>query len=305
MYSEHPTKDFVIFVKAVASNQIAKYLPSLYVTLTKQTGRGSNTSTPEETARYFVSCVHDYLEKIGVPKDDYGSFLANKEVLEYGPGDTLGVAFLLYAYGAASVKCVDRFPLSNDIKKSADIYRALLHSLKGEILDRATDAFVEKGVPESGFRPELISYHVTADGLCGESSRYDLIISRAVLEHVNNLEGSIRDIKFALKPNGITVHLVDLKSHGLDRYQQFDFLTWPAGLYRLMYSHKGFPNRWRVDKYLELLEKYGLNIKHFSPSGKLELEKIKLIESKLAEPFRNIPPEELSWLGFWLVADRN
>jgi SAM-dependent methyltransferase len=302
MYSENPLKDLALFARAFATNQISRILPALYVKLTKQTGRGSEGESPEETARYFVSCFEDYFANIDIPREECRAFLTNKKVLEYGPGDTLGVALLMYAHGASSVTCVDRFPLSNDLGKSANIFRALLRMLDGEVYERAISAFVEKGVPESGLRPELISYRVTADGLCGERHEYDLIISRAVLEHVNDLEGSIRDLKYALKPDAITIHLVDLKSHGLDRYRPFDFLTWPAGLYRLMYSHKGFPNRWRVDKYLELLEKHGLGIRKLSPTGKLEIDKIRMVEKQLAKPFRNIPSEELSWLGFWFVA---
>jgi SAM-dependent methyltransferase len=305
MYSENPLKDVGLFVRAFSTNQISRILPALYVKLTNQTGRGSEAVSPDETARYFYSCFEDYFSNIGIPPEDRRSFLSNKKVLEYGPGDTLGVALLMYAHGASSVTCVDRFPLSNDPGKSAGIFRALLRMLKGEAYERAINAFVEKGEPESGLRPELISYQVTSNGLCGEREEYDLIISRAVLEHVNDLEGSIRDLKCALKPSGITVHLVDLKSHGLDRYQQFDFLTWPAVLYSLMYSHKGFPNRWRVDKYLELLQKHGFHIQQISPTGKIEFDKLRMVEKQLAKPFRNIPSEELSWLGFWFVAQHN
>lgn len=34
------------------------------------------------------------------------------------------------------------------------------------------------------------------------------------------------DIQRSMKAGGLSVHQVDLKSHGLDRYAAFDFLTW-------------------------------------------------------------------------------
>ena len=34
------------------------------------------------------------------------------------------------------------------------------------------------------------------------------------------------DIQRSMKAGGLSVHQVDLKSHGLDRYVAFDFLTW-------------------------------------------------------------------------------
>lgn len=144
---------------------------------------------------------------------------------------------------------------------------------------------------------------LTKNGLSGESNCYDLIISRAVLEHVNNLEETMLDIKRSLRDSGISLHQVDLKSHGLDRYVDFDFLTWPSFIYNLMYSHKGYPNRLRVNRYKELAEKSNLSIKELISIDRLNMEKIDLIYNKLDKEFRNVSPEELSCLGFWLVLE--
>ncbi len=303
MYSENHARDLILFIKAIASNQIARFLPSLYVKLTNQTGRGSEETNPEETARYFLRCFHDYLSNMGVPLNECSSYLSNKRVLEYGPGDTLGVALLMYAHGAEFVKCVDRFHLSSNSKNSAPIFHALLGFLDGDAYERANSAFIEKGRPESGLRDDLVSYSVTDDGLSGAHDEYDLIISRAVLEHVNNLDRTIRDIKSALKKDGLSIHLVDLKSHGLDRYREFDFLTWPNSLYKLMYGHKGFPNRIRIDGYLRLIEQYELMVKSLIPTDKVSEESLKLLDGKLATSFRNVPLDKLSWNGFWIVIE--
>ncbi|MCB1902915.1 MAG: hypothetical protein KDI18_02175, partial [Gammaproteobacteria bacterium] len=91
------------------------------------------------------------------------------------------------------------------------------------------------------------------------------------------------------------------KSHGLDRYRDFDFLSWPQYLYKLMYSHKGFPNRWRVNKYLQLVEKSELKLVSITATGKLETKCINAIKDKLTSQFRSISTEELSWLGFWII----
>jgi len=305
MYSEKPAKDFLLFIKAVMSNQIARFSPSIYVKLTLQTGRGREMETPDETADYFFRCFSEYFQQIGVKKTEYHSFLKNKTILEYGPGDTLGVALLLYAYGAKSIHCIDRFPLSADSVKSADIYNALLRSLDGNTLKRASNAFIEAGNTRSGFKPELISYSVKNNGLSGDVNKYDLVISRAVLEHVNDLKSTILDIRNSLKSGGNSIHKVDLKSHGLDRCRDFDFLSWPVFMYNCMYSHKGFPNRWRVNKYLETIQKSGLLLKSITPTGKLDDKDIEHIKMKLSKPFKNLPTEKLSWLGFWMVVERN
>jgi len=195
---------------------------------------------------------------------------------------------------------VDRFPLSNFSRKNIEIYNHLLDSLKGEKRKRAENVFRETGNPASGFNEHAIYYKITKNGLSGSNKKYDLIISRAVLEHVNDLEKTMLDINQSLKEKGLSLHQVDLKSHGLDRYTDFDFLAWPDSIYRLMYSHKGFPNRLRVDSYKALSAKVGLRITQLTPTGRIDENKIGHIYHKLAKGFRVIPPEELSWTGFWI-----
>lgn len=303
MYSENRIHDVVCVMKGFLSNQLARFAPSIYVKVTHQTGRGEESGSAKEDADYFAMCVKEYFEKLEVAPGEYASYLKGKKILEYGPGDVLGVALILYAHGAETVHCVDRFPLSRISEKSLRIYWEILNALDAEKKARALGAFKEPGKPESGFNPAAIAYTVTPDGLSGKKRHYDLIISRAVLEHVNDLEKTIQDISDALKTGGISIHQVDLKSHGLDRYKPYDFLTWPDMLFKLMYSHKGFPNRWRVDKYRECIGKSGLLTRYLAPIGKLEMHEIALIQPKLASQFRKIPSDELAWLGFWMLLE--
>ncbi len=305
MYSESILKDARLLVKATISNQIARFFPKLYVRLTAQTGRGNEEENAEQIAGYFTSCFDDYQVRMNLDADGIRQFLRGRTILEYGPGDIFGVALLFYAHGAAAVHCVDRFPLSSITKKGIEVYERLLGQLEGEVKSRGRSAFKTNGDPASGFRPEAVSYAVTKDGLSGAIDGYDLIISRAVLEHVNNLDATFRDIERALKPGGISIHQVDLKSHGLDRYAELDFLTWPRPLYKLMYSHKGFPNRWRVDKFRESATLSHLNITSLEPTNRLGLEAVEKVRPKLAAEFKNVPAEELRWLSFWLHLNKN
>ena len=304
MYTENPAKDVFLFASAVLSNQLARFAPKLYVNLTHQTGRGETEENALEIANYFIRCFQDYAEQINLSGAEFSGYLNGKSVLEYGPGDLLGVALLMYAHGAESVTCVDMFPLSSLSAKNIKVYKLILDSLGSVERQRAEGAFKDRGKPESGLRPEAVSYHVTRNGLSGARGVYDLIISRAVLEHVNDLEETMRDIQRGLKAGGISVHQVDLKSHGLDRYVAFDFLTWPSAIYRLMYNHKGFPNRWRVDKYKALAARAGLEIKKLRPTDQLSQEKVQCVYPKVAHEFRDLSLEDLSWLGFWMTLER-
>lgn len=304
MYSENPARDVLLFSKAVVSNQLARFWPKLYVDLTLQTGRGVGEDDASQVADYFIQCFQDYREQMEFSDEEFSRYLSGKTVLEYGPGDILGVALLVYAHGADKVECVDRFPLSKLSNKNVDVYFRILNSLDQNKRERASEAFKEKGNPRSGFNPDAISYKVTRNGLAEARNEYDLVISRAVLEHVNSLEETILDIGQCMKSGGISLHQVDLSSHGLDRDTKFDFLTWPAIAYRLMYSHKGFPNRRRVDKYRELAAQSCLKVKKLSPTTTVGMEALNTIYPKLAKEFRHISLEDLSWQGFWMILER-
>ena len=304
MYSESYVNDAKLVVKAFLSNQLARVAPALYMRATRETGRGAGPASAEEIADYFIACFDEYFEHLGIAKADIGSWLNGRTVLEYGPGDVLGVALLFHAHGAAAVHCVDRFPLAKRSDFNVRVYARLLETLDGPARSRAAGAFVVDGDPASGFRPEAVAYHVRPNGLSGRAGHYDLVVSRAVLEHVNDLEKTMADVATALKDDGISIHQVDLKSHGLDRYQPFDFLTWPDPVYRVMFSHKGFPNRWRVDKYRDVARRVGLSLLRLVPTGRLAEEQVALIAPKVAPRFRAVPPDELGWLGFWMTLRR-
>jgi SAM-dependent methyltransferase len=304
MYSENRARDAVLFAKACATNLLARVAPALYVRLTRQTGRGSDDGDAASLAEYFWRCFDDYRVQLGMSPEDYRAFLNGRRVLEYGPGDILGVALLFHAHGAAEVECVDRFPLERVSDFNASVYRALMERLPPALRERASAAFAEPGDPSSGLRPEAVRYRVTPDGLAGRSAAFDLVVSRAVLEHVNSLDATLTDITKALAPGGVSVHNVDLRSHNLDRDRPYDFLTWPEPLYRLMYSHKGFPNRWRPDAYRALLDRSGLVVRSIEATGRLDAKDVERIRGFVAAPLRGATDDELSWMGFWMVLER-
>lgn len=288
-------------VKASLTNQIARYAPALYVRLTGQTGRGAEEESVDDVGDYFHDCVDDYFEKLAVSQAQRAEFLRGKRMLEYGPGDLPGVAMLMIAHGAEQVVCVDRFPLVSLSSKNVQIAKKMLQRLPSPLRQRAEACFKHEAHPEAGFDPRWIQYLVRPSGLSGLTNEIDLVISRAVLEHVNDLPATFRDMYAALKPGGIVIHLVDLKSHGLHRDNPLDFLSWPAWQWSLMYSAKGVPNRLRINTYRDAVARSGLEVINLSPTVHALPTHIRAVRPSLAQPFRDLPDEDLSWLGFWLV----
>ena len=300
MYTENVIKDIQLFGKSVLSNQLANFAPKVYVNVTHQTGRGSEEESPQDVGDYFIKCFRDYYEFLDFNEEEFGEYLTEKTVMEYGPGDVLGLALLCYAHGAKEIHCVDKFELSNLSKFNIEVYRHILSTLDDDKRERANHAFNVHGEPESGINSECIKYKLTKNGASGETDKYDLILSRAVLQHVNDLSATFQDIKQSMKQGGISIHQVDLRSLGLDRSTELDFLTWPSFIYQLMYAHKGFPNRWRLTKYKELAAEYSLQVKNLVSLGEFDKSRIEKIHKKLSPELTPISLEELCWKGFWL-----
>jgi len=301
----HPTimtYSLPMILKAIVSNQIARFAPGLYVKLTGQTGRGdSTTETAADIAQYFRQCVIDYLDTLVIPQDERASFLQDKAVLEYGPGDIPGVALLLVAYGARKVYCVDRFPLVSISSKNLDVIHRLANMLGESERQRFDQCFKNPRAPEEGFNSEYIEYLVRPNGLSGLQGEIDIVLSRAVLEHVNDLEATFGDMVRAMKPGALAVHQVDLRSHGLHVSNPLDFLSPPSWLWQLMHSHKGVPNRWRADRYEQIVRQIEVECRRFEPTGRFEAEHVRTLRPQLDAAFANTGEDRLAWQGFWLV----
>jgi hypothetical protein len=290
--------------KAVLTNQIAHFAPGMYMRLTGETGRGLGEESSGQVASYFRDCFDDYFSRLGVAPSEIGTFLSGKRVLEYGPGDLPAVALLMVAHGAESVVCVDRFPLMQLTEKNLAAINDLLSSLGAVERQRAESCFLRAGDPAAGFNPDRIRYRIYPSGLSGLRDEIDLVFSRAVLEHVNDLPATFADMHAAMKRDAIAIHQVDLKSHGLHQANPLDFLTWPDHLWRLMYSHKGVPNRLRVNSYRQILAQTGFNVISIEPTLLADPADVRAVRPALASPFRQVSDKDMRWLGFWLICGK-
>lgn len=293
--------DIKRIAKAVLTNLMARFSPNTYVRMTGETGRGLGEETADDVVKYFIECFDAYFEKLNIDPQDIEQYLAGKSLLEYGPGDVPAVAILMIAHGAESVVCVDRFPLMALNPKNVQIMDGLLATLSMDKRKRVEECFSAYGDFASGFVTHKIRYVVDANGLSGLENKIDLIYSRAVLEHVNDLEATFQDMKHALKGDGVAIHLVDLKSHGLHRENALDFLVWPAWLWNIMYSYKGVPNRWRVDQYRRILERQGFDVRLMQSTLLADRKELDVVRPYLASQFKTVNDTDLSWLGFWVV----
>ena len=85
--------------------------------------------------------------------------------------------------------------------------------------------------------------HTSLDALAAGGRRFDLVVSRAVLEHVRDLRALFAAVSKVVTDDAVLVHKVDLRSHGIEHGHPLDFLRFSERAWRAMSSHIDVPNR--------------------------------------------------------------
>ncbi len=283
------------FAYHAAYNQLTRRAPAVSAALqrlTGDTGRGDDRNG-EAGADYFEAVAGDYqamAEHVGVVRPGEDLF-RGRRVLELGPGDTRSVALLARLRGAAACEGYDPY----DIQSRKDRY---LEAIYGPLLRRAGED------ASYGRAQELLdgcSVHTSAAALRAGGKRFDRVISRAVLEHVGDLDTLFADLGEVATDDAVLIHKVDLRCHGNRFDHELDFLLFPERVYRAMSSHIDLPNRVRLPEYLELGRRQGLALVYASSTHVVEQGEVLAVRDRLAHPFRLMPPAALRVLGVWLV----
>lgn len=275
-------------------------------------------SAVADSLTYIDKQFNDYLNYAQLKEAD----LVDKRILELGPGDNLGVALRFVAAGAGSVVCLDRFYSKRDSQHEKEIYAALGDRLGSAERERFNAALSLAGKTE--FDPERVRscYGQTLEQYAVNegSSKFDLIISCAVLEEIYNPDTTFAAMDALLVPGGLLIHKIDLSDYGMFRKQgmhPLTFLTIPEWVYRHMASDSGLPNRKRLSYYRDKMDQLGYDAQYFVTStltdGRIEPavetpnlnnsnELLETIKHRLDANFRNSSQDDLLVDGLLLVA---
>jgi SAM-dependent methyltransferase len=259
-----------------------------------------------QSVSYIERVYEDYLRYGKIDK-------LRGRVCEIGPGDSFGVALLMLGHGAEEVHAIDRFKSKRDPLKHHAIY-SLLSQKYG--LSRFFD-----GAPSESSL-QKVRYH---PGCPAESffrsarEQFDLVISRAVMEHLYDPIAALDDMHAALAGGGTMVHRVDLRDHGMFRGQHpLTFLTIPDAPYKAMTRRSGRPNRVLFPAYRNWLTSHGvngdiritrlagvtqeipvLNWHEIDPDLRRQaIKTVSTIRHSLARSLRSLADEELAIAGF-------
>jgi hypothetical protein len=286
----------------------------------------SHISYLSDSVAYINATYEDYLRYAELSPDE----IRGKRVLEIGHGDNLGVALRFIAAGAAEVICLDKFYSKRDPERQREIYLALRAELDGEAR-RRFDEVIDLTSGSEIISDRLKSVYGTgiedAVELFGAGS-FDLIISRAVLQSIQEIDAALAAMERLLDGGGAMAHKIDLRDLGMftgGGMHPLTFLTIRDSLYRRMTSATDKANRRLAGYYSKKLSELSLESRIFITEivgqrdeiiphkEKIEpgvdycdasLALINEIRPRLNARFKDLSDEELLVSSIFLVAEK-
>ncbi|MCX6780331.1 MAG: methyltransferase domain-containing protein, partial [Candidatus Magasanikbacteria bacterium] len=158
-----------------------------------------------EHIAYSKNQFNKFVKKIGGISE-----IDNKNILELGPGGSLGFGLLAIKNGAARYFAIENGQHSFVNKKQIGFYRELLgndHDFLNKIFIFKNDRYY--------YNQNLVTF-IEIDQQSNysiDSNLIDIIYSCAVLEHVHNLNLCFSEMTRVLKVGGSMNHQVDLRDH--------------------------------------------------------------------------------------------
>jgi len=241
--------------------------------------------------------------------------VADAIVLEIGSGWQPMIP-ILFSLAGAKVFLTDMYPLMRPetfraaldaIRENRDEIIARIH-LSPDALDHAVRPCRDEEMERRLAELRLV-YLAPCDccSLAIESGAIDVVMSRAVLEHIppNVIEGIFREAYRLLRPGGITLHLVDHSDHWSHRDKRINavnFLRYPDWVFRLTcINPQDYQNRLRHSQYRTLLESTGFVIK--SEERSVDPQCLSSLSNMPITPkFRYFEAEDLATVNSILLA---
>jgi SAM-dependent methyltransferase len=208
----------------------------------------------KESIQYINDVFHDYKYYGGIDKF-YG------KVAEVGTGYSCGIGILFLRDGCDHVDLIDKYCWNRSAFHESEIVRKLTEANKALIkTNRAKNIYDEENINGLSRR---YGPQASAENFFKENKGYDFIVSRAVFEHVDDPEASLSLMAKALNTNGMMLHKVDLRDHGMFTPEHGDltFLKFSNWYYALMARGSGEPNRVLANCYQNILDSTNLQYK--------------------------------------------
>jgi SAM-dependent methyltransferase len=319
------TKKWAKFVQAWKASHMVKgaltWVPPFNAWRIRRASTGGSDSP-----RY---CYSAWLRHL-VLLSNYGFKISNACVGELGPGDSIGIGLAALLSGAAQYVGLDIVPFSANANLQA-LFDKLVHLYWDQESIPNNDEFprLRPELDSYTFPSHLIDvsqYSVRAEklrgalrGVLGNDSNtanqmimykapwaspeditpasLDLIFSQAVLEHVDDLDGTYEAMFAWLKPGGYASHVIDFSAHQLSPFWNghWAYSDWQ---WRLTRGRREFLlNREPLSRHLSCAQRVGLEI----VAAESVLVDDNLDQKYLSKRFQKLGSEDAHTCGVWLV----
>lgn len=302
---------------------LATYIPGFYSIFSKRRTGGTIS------ARYCYSVWLRHLLHLF----DHGQKEIPSVVAELGPGDSLGIGLAALVSGAEclySLDVVDYFQYERNVtilNEVVDLFRNRANipdDTEFPLVKPSLDSFEFPGniFPDDYLEIVLdekrinsikhaltnkkdskgeitISYFIPWDSSdVIETDSIDIIISQAVLEHVNDLDYCYNALYKWLKVGGIMSHQIDFKCHKTANEWNGHW-TYSDMIWRLIRGKRPFLiNRQPLSVHINLIRKHGFEIIKKIPFKR----KSEIKRDHLASSFKNLSDEDLNTSGVFIQA---
>ncbi|MBU3916103.1 class I SAM-dependent methyltransferase, partial [bacterium] len=150
-------------------------------------------------------------------------------------------------------------------------------------------------------------YHGSAESIPSETETFDCVLSQAVMEHLSNPEGVIKEIKRVLKPKGFSFHQIDLRDHR-DFNKPFEHLYLSRIKWNKEQESLDFcsGNQYRGIEFKNWFERQGFTIQsyitHYNNENSKCCEPLEI--NRIHDDFKHFDPTELASLGCFILAEK-
>jgi SAM-dependent methyltransferase len=207
-----------------------------------------------EYANKIVRSYLEIFEKMGVS-------LVGRDILELGPGKNFGSTLIIGCLGA-HVAVSDLYLSVWDSEYHPVFYRSLLEALPMNF--PGADPAPLRQIVEQGAYPQSVlrTYHSKAENLSGiDSQSFDVVISNAVLEHVEDPQTAAREMMRVTRRGGFGIHQVDFRDHR-DFSRPLEYLLFSRTEFsrHFAYARGSCGNRWRQSDFINVFNEAGFSI---------------------------------------------
>jgi len=193
---------------------------------------GRDTSVPHESVAAYRQCAQQY-----------GLSLEGKVVCVVGAGGGFGIGIHLLEAGVGRVILQEPFAPHRPARDSAvsdELRKKYLHTQDGHTRP-ADERIVQVSRPLEAYAAE-------------RPQSADFVVSNSVLEHVRDLEVLCGAMERLLKPDGLSMHFVDLRDHYF-RYP-FEMLSYSESTWNRWLNASNNLNRLRLGDFREIFRRH-------------------------------------------------